>query len=633
LTILNRYSRRETILLTLLWSLVILLSCVVNLHSTGKNRTAALVAGGRSFFNQIRTARRWNARSGGVYVPVSKHIRPNPYLDVPNRDITDNTGRKLTLINPAYMTRLVSEVAQQDTGSIQFHITSLKPINPVNTPNSWEKEALEKFEQGTKELYTFKTIRGDDYFQYIAPLTTKQACLTCHAQQGYKRGDIRGGIRVDIPVIRPIQIWPVIITHTSLWMGGVLFILFVGHRLGEKQETVIRAKEEAEQSNRAKSAFLACMSHEIRTPMNGIIATKQLLESTELTPEQQEYVRTIGMSGETLLTIINDILDFTKYEAHRLELEEKPLEISAVIKDGYLLLQANATQNNNTLSFTVDQEVPPYIYGDVTRLRQIILNLVGNAVKFTENGTITTTVSVAARENDLYTLQWSIADTGVGIPEDKQDKIFSPFNQADSSTTRKYGGTGLGLAICQQLVQRMGGKIWLKSKEGQGSTFFFTIRARKAKALETTPETTDPASLAEKTQGSSGQRPLQILLVEDNPTNIIIGRTVLSKLGHNVDVAEDGRKAVDAVRKKNYDLVFMDMQLPEMDGLEATRAIRAMAGQDGKASAQFAKVPIIAMTANVLEENKIACREAGMNDFTTKPIDIKKLQAVIKKWS
>lgn len=633
MTILNRHSRRETILLLLLWSLVILLSCVVNLHSTRKNRTAALVAGGRSFFNQIRTARRWNARSGGVYVPVSKHIRPNPYLNVPNRDITDNTGRKLTLIDPAYMTRLVSEVARQDTGSIQFHITSLKPINPVNAPNSWEKDALKKFEQGTKELYSFKTIHGEKYFQYIAPLTTKQACLTCHAKQGYKRGDIRGGIRVDIPVIRPIQIWPVIITHGSLWLGGVFFILFVGYRMGTKQESVIRAKEEAEQSNRAKSAFLACMSHEIRTPMNGIIATNQLLKSTPLTPEQQQYVHTIGMSGETLLTIINDILDFTKYDAHRLELEERPLEISAVIKDVYLLLEANAKKKNNTLSVTIETEVPPYIYGDVTRLRQIILNLVGNAVKFTENGSITTAVRVASRQNDVYTLQWSITDTGVGIPDDKQDQVFAPFKQADSSTTRKYGGTGLGLAICQRLVHRMGGEIWLKSKEGKGSTFSFTIQARKAEAPKTPSETSALSPLAKSRQQATEQRPLQILLVEDNPTNIIIGRAVLSKLGHSVDVAKDGRKAVTAVQQKAYDLIFMDMQLPEMDGLEATRAIRALGDKDGEKNSRFSEVPIIAMTANVLEENKISCKEAGMNDFTTKPIDIKKLQAVIKKWS
>ena len=528
------------------------------------------------------------------------------------------------------MTRLVSEVAKKDRSSIQFHITSLKPINPINAPNDWEKKALQSFEKGTRELYTFKTIRGDDYFQYIAPLTTRKACLTCHAKQGYKHGDIRGGIRVDIPVTRPLQIQPVLITHTLLWLGGVFFILLVGHRLGAKQESLIKAKEEAEQSNRAKSDFLACMSHEIRTPMNGILATNQLLEATELTPEQQEYVQTIGMSGETLLTIINDILDFTKYETHRLELEEKPLKTAAIIKDVYLLLQANANKNNNTLSSSIAPEVPTYIYGDLTRLRQILLNLVGNAVKFTENGTITTTVSIVARENDLYTLQWSIADTGVGIAEDKQEKIFAPFNQADSSTTRKYGGTGLGLAICRQLVQLMGGEIRLQSKEGEGSTFSFTIRARKAAAPETPAAPSGPPGpLTDHEQSRS----LKILLVEDNPTNIIIARAVLTKLGHSVDVAENGRKAVAAVREKEYDLVFMDMQLPEMDGLEATRAIRALAGQDGEDSARFARIPIIAMTANVLEENEISCREAGMNDFTTKPIDFKKLQAVIKKWS
>ena len=637
LGILSRYSRKETILLTVLWTLVILISCIVNLHSTWDNRTVALVAGGRSFFNQIRTVRRWNARSGGVYIPVSDHIQPNPYLDVPNRDIVDADGRPLTLINPAFMTRLVSEVATQSAGSIQFHITSLNPINPINVPNDWEREALEHFEQGSAEQYTFKTINGDLYFQYIAPLETKQACLKCHAQQGYKIGDIRGGIRVDIPVTDPVRIWPVIITHVLLWLGGVVFILVVGHRMGARQESVIKAKEEAEESARSKSSFLACMSHEIRTPMNGIIAMSQLLDDTELTVEQKEYVHTIDISGKTLLALINDILDFSKYESYQLELESKAFEVSGLIKDVHRLVQSSADENKNSLSYTIGQDVPEFIYGDVTRLRQIILNLVGNAVKFTEQGQVTTTVSVVSQMDDEYELQFIVSDTGMGIPEDKQKQIFDSFTQADVSTTRKYGGTGLGLAICRRLVERMGGKIRLDSKEGAGSTFYFSIKVKKAddpvKGLTELPREIPQTRGSQDQAAPSKQSSLQILLVEDNTINVLIARTALTKLGHNVDVAGNGREGVDAVKKKNYDLVFMDMQMPEMDGIDATRTIRALAEKDDPQCIRFAEVLIIAMTANVMEENRIACKEAGMNDFMTKPIDLNELQAVIKKWS
>ena len=635
MSILSRYSRKETILLMLLWTGVIFISGLINLHSARENQRLALVAGGRSFYNQIRTARRWNARSGGVYIPVSDRIQPNPYLEVPHRDITDTDGHKLTLINPAFMTRLVSEEARRDADNIQFHITSLNPINPKNVATAWEKVALEHFEKGTKEHYSFATNNGNIYFQYMGPLETKQACLKCHAQQGYKRGDIRGGIRVDIPITEPIRINSMLITHFLMWLSGIVFILVVGHKLGHRQEAIVEAKDKAEESARSKAAFLACMSHEIRTPMNGILAMSQLLADTELNSQQQEQVRTILMSGETLLAIINDILDFSKYESSELVLESKCVDLSALIPDVYHLLQDRADKGENKLSYSLKQDVPPFIYGDVTRLRQIVMNLVSNAVKFTHKGQISTSISVLSQTGDEYELQFSVCDTGIGISDDMQEQIFDTFTQADASTTRKYGGTGLGLAICRRLIESMGGKIWIESTKDVGSTFSFSLKAKRAdpSAQNLAKSSNKSAkSIDSNNQPSSAQRPLKLLVVEDNAINVLVAQSVLTKLGYSADVRGNGREALEAVEENEYDLVFMDLQMPEMDGLDATRAIRALAEKGDSQRDRFAELTIVAMTADVMKENQTACTEAGMNDFISKPIDIEELRKVIQKW-
>ncbi|MDF0672905.1 MAG: ATP-binding protein [Nitrospira sp.] len=385
-----------------------------------------------------------------------------------------------------------------------------------------------------------------------------------------------------------------------------------------------RAKEAAEESARAKGIFLATMSHELRTPMNGVLGCTQLLKDTSLTGQQRELIETMHRSAEALLTLVSDILDFSKIEAGKMTLEVADVNLRALIRDVTTLVEGLAAQKSLTISVKIDSDVPDEFRGDPIRLRQILYNLVGNAIKFTKHGGVRIAVSLRPEPADnleTVVLHWSVQDTGIGLTPEQQGQLFKAYAQADPSTARRFGGTGLGLMICRQLVELMGGTITVNSRVGHGSTFVYTTNLLPAIHRDSTA-----SSLSTDQRGAGEQvRGLRVLVADDNEINQVVACKFLQKLGCQVEVARTGCEAVDAITRTAYDVVLMDCEMPEMDGYEATREVRRR--EEGTLN----HLPIMALTGHASDEDARKCRQAGMDKVVTKPLTLSALRANLQE--
>lgn len=414
-------------------------------------------------------------------------------------------------------------------------------------------------------------------------------------------------------------------------------------QLKELSDELMLARDQAMEASKAKSSFLANMSHEIRTPLNSVVAITELLLKTNLSSDQLEFADIIKSSSKALLEIVQDILDFSKIEAGRAELADEEFDLRSVVDSVRNVLGAKADEKHLVLSTAISGHLPVPLRGDAARIKQILLNLVGNSIKFTTDGRIELHIDSQPKEHGRCELQFTVTDTGIGLAEGTAEKLFEPFMQADGSITRRFGGTGLGLSICRELVQLMGGEIGVRSTEGSGSLFWFNI------ALQHSPDAVivDPTSDATGVKGDwelgawkngdwqspSANRNLSttsqgqgvVLVADDSPLNRKVTLLVMQHLGLRAEAVCNGQEAVEAVRKNNYDLVLMDCQMPVMDGFEATRQIRG-------SETDNVRIPIIALTAQAIDGDRETCLDAGMDDYITKPITPARLATVLARW-
>ncbi|MDR1383717.1 MAG: response regulator [Planctomycetaceae bacterium] len=626
------------------WTLLVLILALIFARLAMRDYFDEAKAQARAAIERDLSYRAWCSQHGGVYVPVTEETLPDPYLNHNERDVTTTDGKQLTLIAPAAMTNEVHHKEQDTSEFLVSHLVSDKPLSQTNACDAWEAKSYHQlYHRAAEEIAEIVEVNHEPHVRMIRPLLVSTDCMACHAQHGYEVGDIRGAISVTLPIRKLLDrkyaiVQQVIIGYTAIWLIGMTGLVLGWRRmkrydamqtqtiktLRRKENALQRAKIEAEDANETKTLFLANMSHEIRTPMSAILGFSDLMYHKELVEEERgRYIGIIRNNARLLLDIINDLLDMTKIESGKIQLEAIPVSPCQVCEDVVSLMRVRANEKNIGMESVYHFPIPDSIITDLARLRQILINLVGNAIKFTTQGKVA--VEVRFREsNGLYHLEYTVRDTGIGMTEEQMERLFEPFMQADSSINRNFGGTGLGLVISQKFAHLLDGKIDVTSTPGVGSAFTLTIPVLPAEGFRWI-EKREEQELSENVRKNESvfqkeipKRPgKRVLLAEDGIDNQQLFTILLKKMEVDWELAENGQQAVEtALRSREtgrmFDLILMDMQMPLMDGYTAMRTLRDN-GWNGK---------IVALTAYAMKGDLERCKEAGANSYICKPVNI-----------